>query len=129
MADLRKRAPEGTLQQRVFRALADRSASAHMIAEIIGHDVESCRKAVLYLIARGCLERHYVHCRLTIYSRRPRAHEPADRRGKPAACRNHRGQAAYAKWLLAMKAKHGPNWRPKPKTIALEEVWPITRAA
>jgi hypothetical protein len=116
MTTLHKRGPEGTLQSRVFRALRIHSGSAVLIADAIGHQRESTRKAIAYLIRRGHVRKHVVSARLVIYAAVPRRHEPDDRRGKPATCRNHRGAAAFAKWLTKMMpAKHGPAWRYVPR--------------
>ena len=123
MTDLRKRPAEGTLQQRVYRALRRASMAADLIAADLYHPRETVRKAADYLVQRGVLARHPYAGRLIIYSIVRGRQEPTDRRGKAPTCRNHRGQAAYAKWLLMMKAKHGPAWRPKPKGHALDEVW------
>lgn len=120
MTDLRKRGPEGTLQRRVFLILRETSSAADRLATLTGTEREIARKAADYLVQRGLATKHILAPRLVIYAAVPRKHPPEDRRGKPAACRNHRGQAAFAKWLLMMRAKHGPRWRPKAKSHPLE---------
>lgn len=123
MTDLRKRPADGTLQQRVYRALRNASKAADVLASELGTDRETARKAADYLVRRGVLTKHALAARLVIYAIVRGKHEPSDRRGKPPGCRNHRGQVAYSKWLLMMRAKHGPAWRPKAKGHALDEAW------
>lgn len=125
MTDLRKRSSAGTVQRRAFIALQSASMSPYLIAERIDLDAEACRKACYYLVRRGLLTKHTVSRRLVIYAAVAGKHPPRDRRGKPAACRNHRGAVAWAKWLRMMAAKHGPTWRPKVNSHALD-TWSMT---
>ena len=120
MSDLRKRGPEGTLQRRIFLALQSASMSPLLISETLGAQYGSCRKACHYLVARGTLTRHAINARIVIYAAARGKHPPKDRRGVPAACRNHRGAVAWASWLRMMHVKHGPAWRPPARTHPLD---------
>lgn len=111
-----------TLQQRVFHALLAGEQSAAQLAAATGELRDSCRKACQYMRERGVVEIHRKG-RWTTYSAVAGKKPPRDMRGKRAASRNHRGAHAWAKWLLMMKAKHGPTWRPPVRGCALAEAW------
>lgn len=142
MTDHRRRGPEGTLQQQVFRLLRKTaSMRAEFIAETLGRDIGVVEKALGYLAGKGKAgkvkhKRPFPQCRVLFWYAIGTT-PPTDRRGKPAACRNHHGDAARAKWLKFMQARHGPDWvvPVAPKTnvpttqrigvgrIALEQHW------
>lgn len=125
MPDLRKRPPAGTLQRRVFLLLRDHASMSPLrIADRIGCSVDSARKACRYLELRGLLVKHRIAYRITLYHAIPGKHVPDDRRGKPPACRNHRGRVAYGTWLRMMHKKHGAAWRPPVlDPTPLAQVW------
>lgn len=130
MTDLRKRGSGGTLQARVWRALRNASQCAAMLAEQLGVDEETCRKACYYLRKRGAIEQRLIAGIDILGRRRPRVlyaaigRLPTDRRGKPAGCRNHRGAIAYASWVRMMHGKHGGMWLPPARATAIERHWP-----
>lgn len=142
MSDLRKRPPAGTLQRRIFITLRDTgSMTAQELAARLGAQSDVAHRACLYLVARGKLRKQAVllvepYKRLGVQSLRGTrrvffvaitgAHAPTDLRGRPAACRNHCGGAAFPAWLRMMRAKHGPTWRYVPKVHPLD-AWMIGR--
>lgn len=123
MTDRRKRSPEGTLQARAWRLLRGASMTAELLGEQLGCDRETARKAIAYLARRNKTCKHRLPGRRVVLYSALGNREPHDRRGKPAACRNHRGAAAYAKWLLIMTKRHGAQWRPPARGTALEQCW------
>jgi predicted ArsR family transcriptional regulator len=106
----RARGEDGsTVQLRAFLALQRCSMDATLLAQAMGTCRENARKPMTYLVRRGLVERHQLSPRVVIYAAVIGADPPTDQRGKPEACRNHRGEVARANIrprVQAMRARH-----------------------
>jgi len=123
-----------TKQAQCFRALQQTSMCATSLAKQVGMTRENARRCCIYLVQRGVVGKYKVCHQITIYYAVIGKSVPKDRRGKPKACRNHRGAVAWAKWLKMMQDKHGPNWVYDPskpsrhKPEHREDAWRILQA-
>lgn len=121
------RRPGGHLQGIVYRALrSGGELSARQLAERLGENLESCRKACQYLKERGYVSKIGMTQGVTYVAIKKRR-GPQDRRGKSPGSRNMRGARAWAHWLKMMHVKHGADWRPKQCGL-LDQAWPMPKA-
>lgn len=136
-----------TLIQRVFCALRSASMTAPEIAKAIDANPGSVAHACTVLFHLKKLDKHLAgymihvgdaqrtrHGRtypvrqfgpVLFYSVRFRAKAPIDRRGKNPNSHVMPPGKGYARWIAMMTAKHGPEWRPKPRNGHPLDSWRI----